>query len=110
MPSIKPAIVTACRTWTEPQNNMLLISPATASHPHGNIRYLNRGLQVIRPSNLSLWTPVPGWTGEHEWKGMVPFEELPRGEGGETGRIVTANNPIVGKGWKYGPLSIDYVC
>lgn len=38
----------------------------------------------------------------------MPFEELPRGVGGSTGKIVTANNPIVGSGWKYGPLSIDY--
>lgn len=88
---------------------MLLISPATPSHPHGHIRYLNRGLQIIRPSSLGLWVPVPGWTGEHDWHGLVKFEELPRGEGGKEGKIVTANNPIVGSGWEYGALSVDYV-
>ncbi|KAI9011823.1 nucleophile aminohydrolase [Hyaloraphidium curvatum] len=92
----------------EPQNNMLLLSPATPDHPHGHIRYLNRGLQAIRADQLNLWVPVPGWDGKHEWMGFVPFEALPRGEGGETGRIVTANNPIVGSGWEFGPLSVDY--
>ena len=40
------------------------------------------------------WLPVPGWTSEFEWRGAIPFEELPRSRNPETGYIVTANNRI----------------
>ena len=35
--------------------------------------------------------PVPGWTGEHEWEGFLPFEELPREFGPEAGFVASAN-------------------
>jgi penicillin amidase len=35
--------------------------------------------------------PVPGWTGEYEWEGYVPFEELPWAHNPEQGFIATAN-------------------
>ena len=38
--------------------------------------------------------PKPGWTGEYEWDGYVPYEELPRLDDPEGGVIVTANNRI----------------
>ena len=41
------------------------------------------------------WLPVPGWTGEHEWDGMVPFEEMPHTIAPDKGMIVTANNRVV---------------
>lgn len=37
--------------------------------------------------------PVPGWTGEYEWDGYVPFDELPRLEDPAPGFIVSANQP-----------------
>ena len=40
--------------------------------------------------------PKPGWTGEFEWDGTVPYDELPRLVDPEQGFIVTANNRIVG--------------
>ena len=40
------------------------------------------------------WLPVPGWSGEYEWDGFVPFEELVRSKNPDTGYIVTANNRI----------------
>ncbi|MBX3140100.1 MAG: penicillin acylase family protein [Trueperaceae bacterium] len=39
--------------------------------------------------------PVPGWTGEGDWVGYVPFEELPHSVQPESGRIVTANQRVV---------------
>jgi penicillin amidase len=77
------------RDWTDPCNNFLFIDV------HGDIGYLNRGKLPIR-SIANAWLPVPGWTGEHEWRGLVPFEELARSRNPENGYIVTANNRIVG--------------
>jgi len=39
--------------------------------------------------------PVPGWTGEYEWVGEVPFEEMPHTLNPEQGYLVTCNNKIV---------------
>ena len=39
--------------------------------------------------------PVPGWTGEYEWVGEVPFEEMPHALNPEQGYLVTCNNKIV---------------
>jgi len=41
------------------------------------------------------WMPMPGWTGEYDWTGFVPFDELPKMVDPPSGRIVTANNKIV---------------
>ena len=38
--------------------------------------------------------PKPGWSGEHEWTGWVPFEELPELVDPEQGYVLTANNRI----------------
>ena len=40
--------------------------------------------------------PKPGWTGEFEWEGTIPYEELPEVIDPESGFLVTANNRIVG--------------
>lgn len=41
-------------------------------------------------------TPVPGWTGEYDWTGTIPYDELPRALDPPSGRIVNANNRVVG--------------
>ena len=38
--------------------------------------------------------PKPGWTGEHEWDGYVPYEDLPAVVNPPSGTIVTANNRV----------------
>jgi penicillin amidase len=38
--------------------------------------------------------PVPGWTGEYEWKGYIPFEERPHIINPAEGFFATANNKI----------------
>src|SRR3954451_13554889 len=40
--------------------------------------------------------PKPGWTGEFEWEGTVPYDELPEVVDPPSGYLVTANNRIVG--------------
>ena len=81
-------IEAAMRDWVDPANNFVTADVS------GNISYLTRGKLPVRP-RANAWLPVPGWTGEHEWQGFVPFEEMPRARNPETGYIVTANNRIV---------------
>jgi len=88
------------RPWVDPGNNFLF------ADVHGNIGYLTRG-QVPLRSMANAWLPVPGWTGEHEWQGMIPFAAMPRVRNPETGFIVTANNRIVGDEYPH-YLAIDY--
>jgi penicillin amidase len=59
----------------------------------GTIGYQCTGLHPIRPAGDGT-IPVPGWTGEHEWQGFVPFEELPYAVDPGRGYLVTANDRI----------------
>jgi len=47
------------------------------------------------------WLPAPGWTGEYDWTGFVPFDQVPQALDPPSGRIVTANNKIVGDDYPY---------
>ncbi|MCW2987382.1 MAG: peptidase penicillin amidase [Solirubrobacterales bacterium] len=40
--------------------------------------------------------PKPGWSGEFEWEGTIPYDELPQQVDPESGYLITANNRIVG--------------
>ncbi|MCC7372921.1 MAG: penicillin acylase family protein [Chloroflexi bacterium] len=79
----------AKRPWVDPDNNFVMADTS------GNIGYLTRGQVPVR-SAANHWLPVPGWTGEHEWQGIIPFEEMPRARNPEQGFIATANQRIVG--------------
>jgi penicillin G amidase len=59
----------------------------------GTIGYQCTGLHPIRAAGDGTG-PVPGWTGEHEWQGFVPFEELPCAVDPGRGYLVTANDRI----------------
>jgi penicillin amidase len=60
---------------------------------HGSIGYKLIG-KLPRRRGGCPDLPKPGWTGEYEWDGYVPFEELPEIVDPPGGRIVTANNRI----------------
>ena len=59
---------------------------------------------VPRRERANGWLPVPGWSDAHEWRGTIPFEEMPREIDPPSGRVVTANNRPVPEDWP------DYVC
>ncbi len=80
--------------WVDPCNNFLF------ADVDGNFGYLCRGEIPIR-SVQNARLPVPGWTGEHEWKGNIPFEDLPRSINPPEGYIVTANNKPVDDDYPY---------
>ena len=66
----------------------------------GNIGYQTAGLIPIRAAGQGR-VPMPGWTGELEWRGYVPFDELPSVLNPRKGYIVTANNPAAGPNYPY---------
>ncbi len=79
----------AQEAWVDPVNNLV------AADTSGNIGYMVRGEIPIRASKAGRRVPVPGWTGEHEWTGMVRFEQLPRSVNPQEGFIATANQRVI---------------
>ncbi len=67
----------------------------------GNIGYWCTGKTPIRKEGHTGEVPVPGWTGEFEWQGYIPFEEMPHALNPEAGFIVTANNKIVSDEYRH---------
>ena len=67
----------------------------------GNIGYQTPGNIPIRNQGHNGLHPVPGWTGDYEWQGYIPFEELPSVFNPSAGYIATANNAIVGSDYPY---------
>ncbi len=43
----------------------------------GNIGYQMPGNIPIRVEGHDGMLPVPGWNGDYDWQGYIPFEELP---------------------------------
>jgi penicillin amidase len=72
----------------------------------GNIGYWAAVGIPIR-DGFSGAVPVPGWDGEHEWKGYVPTHEQPHMRNPGRGWIATANNKHVGDDYPY-PISHYY--
>jgi penicillin G amidase len=66
----------------------------------GNIGYITAGTIPIRAKGDGR-LPTPGWTGEYEWNGYVPWERLPRRYNPPEGYIVTANNKVAGAEYPY---------
>jgi penicillin amidase len=61
----------------------------------GNIGYQTPGLIPIRAKDHSGNTPVDGSTTQYDWKGYIPFDDLPRIFNPPRGYIVTANQAVV---------------
>jgi penicillin amidase len=93
-------LVDSMSGWVDPCNNLLF------ADIHGNMGYLCRGRIPIR-SRVNGWLPVPGWMGEHEWEGDIPFDELPVSINPPEGYIATANNRPVGDDYPH-YIAIDF--
>ena len=90
----------AMRPWVDPVNNFVF------ADCQGNIGYRTRGQVPVR-SEANFWIPVPGWTGDHEWQGVIPFEEMPHSRNPESGCIVTANNRVTEEDYPY-CIALDF--
>lgn len=91
----------ALRHWGVPAQNVV------SADVEGNIAYTMPGRIPIRSAGDGR-LPVPGWTGEYEWEGYIPFEELPSMYNPAPGYIATANNRVADSGYPY-HLGNDYV-
>lgn len=94
----------ALRDWDSPSQNFVY------ADVDGNIGYQMPGRVPIRASGEGD-VPTPGWTGDTEWTGYIPFDDLPSVFNPPEGYIATANNavvdasrykPFISKDWDYG--------
>jgi penicillin amidase len=84
----------AARNFHVPAQNLLYADTA------GNIGYQMPGDIPIRKKGDGRF-PVPGWTGEYDWTGYVPFNQLPYTFNPSEGYIATANNQVPPAGYPY---------
>jgi penicillin amidase len=66
----------------------------------GTIGFIAAGRIPIRKSGDG-WLPVPGWSGDYDWQGFVPFDALPQATNATSGHFVSANNKIVPDSYPY---------
>jgi penicillin amidase len=67
----------------------------------GNIGYQAAGRTPIRVKGHQGIVPVPGWTGDYEWQGYIPFDQMPMSFNPSAGFIATANNRVVSDTYPY---------
>ena len=91
------------RNWKEFREVMQTIwgpaQNAVYADVNGNIGYLMAARVPIRKKGRGE-VPVPGETDAFEWKGYIPFNELPQVLNPAGGLIVTANARVVGPDYK----------
>ena len=76
----------------------------------GNIGYYGAGKVPLRKNGSGIF-PVPGWTGEYDWDGYIPFEDMPHIYNPGGGMIVTANAEPYSSDYSYpmpGVYAPDY--
>ena len=84
----------ALRYWELPGLNFVF------ADVDGNIGYWCCAKIPIRSKGDGI-LPMPGWTGEYEWKGYVPFEKRPHMINPKEGFIATANNKVISDNYPY---------
>ncbi len=80
--------VDAMRDFHAPQQNIVY------ADAEGHIGFIAPGRVPIRKQGDGRF-PAPGWSGEYDWIGVIPFAALPRSVDPPGGAIVTANQRIV---------------
>ncbi len=78
----------AMKLFGAPEQNMVVADDA------GEIGFIAPARIPIRGKGDG-YMPVPGWSGDYDWKGFIPFDDLPQGLNPASGRFVTANQKIV---------------
>ncbi|MEE2658706.1 MAG: penicillin acylase family protein [Candidatus Latescibacterota bacterium] len=78
----------AFRNWNDRVNNYAV------ADVDGHFGYLHEG-RIPRRGEANGWGVVPGWTGEHEWEGYIPHNQLPAAIDPECGYAVTCNHRVV---------------
>src|SRR5919106_2683558 len=100
-PTSGPELVAMLSAHAAPVSNMVW------ADRHGNIGYKTVGRIPSRRGDCPD-LPKPGWTGEFEWEGLVPYGEMPEARDPECGYLVSANNRIVGDDYPH-HITSDYL-
>jgi len=72
----------------------------------GSIGFSTAGKIPIRSKGNGT-VPVPGWNGQYDWNGWVPYEKLPHINNPESGYIINANNNPTDPSYPY-LISADF--
>jgi penicillin G amidase len=84
----------ALEPYTAPQENFLY------ADREGNIGFYTAGAVPLRKAGDGRF-PVPGWSGDHDWAGFIPFAALPHALNPVSGRLINANNRVTPAGYPY---------
>ncbi|MCB0231555.1 MAG: penicillin acylase family protein, partial [Anaerolineae bacterium] len=84
----------ALSLWDSGSQNFVIADTA------GNIAMQGTGRTPIRAAGDGR-TPVPGWTGEYEWIGTIPYDEMPFAVNPDIGYLASANNSVVPPDYPY---------
>ncbi len=84
----------ALKNFVGPQQNIVYAGSG------GTIGFIAPGLVPIR-KNGDGWLPEPGWSGQYDWTGFIPFAGLPQATNPPSGHFVSANNKIVPASYPY---------
>ncbi len=71
-PPIGPLSRRRCKNFVGPPQNFVYADTA------GTIGFIAARPHPDPQRNGDGWLPVPGWTGEYDWQGYIPFDELPQ--------------------------------
>ena len=82
------------------------VSSLVWADSQGSIGYKTVGRVPVRNGG-SPDLPRCGWSGEDEWAGWIPYEEMPEVTNPESGYVVTANNRIEPEGFEH-HITSDY--
>ncbi len=84
----------AMRLWDVPSQNIVY------ADVDGNIGYQMPGRIPLRAAGDGR-APVAGWTGEYEWVGWIPYDDLPSVFNPAAGFVASANNRVVSYDYPY---------
>jgi len=84
----------AFRKWTDRVNNYAV------ADCEGNFGYLHAGKIPVR-GQANGWRAVEGWTGQFEWNGYIPHDELPAAINPEVGYAITCNQRVAAHDYPY---------
>ncbi len=87
-------LIFSLKEWTEPVNNFVYADTS------GSFGYKLRGKIPVRDKANHLGL-VKGWDEKYKWKGLIPFEKMPKSSNPSTGFVVTCNQRVVSPEYPY---------
>jgi penicillin amidase len=89
-------LLAALARFDSPMQNIVYADTA------GHIGFVAAGRMPIRKKLSSAGEmPAPGWSGDYDWNGFLPFGALPQATDSDSGWIATANNDVRPPGYAH---------